>query len=45
MSWLVHLSYDLVSGIIVIWLPNQDSGVFGKILLGMCYILCTSSSV
>jgi hypothetical protein len=27
---LVHLGYDLVSGIVVIWLPNQDSGLFGK---------------
>jgi hypothetical protein len=30
MSRLVHLSYNLVSGIITIWLPNQDNGLFGK---------------
>jgi hypothetical protein len=29
-SQLVHLGYNLVSGIIFIWLPNQDSGPFKK---------------
>jgi hypothetical protein len=29
-SQLVHLSYNLVSGIITIWIPNQDNGIFGK---------------
>jgi hypothetical protein len=27
-SRFVHLSYNLVSGIITIWLPNQDNGLF-----------------
>jgi hypothetical protein len=27
-SYLVHLSYNPVSGIITIWLPNQDNGLF-----------------
>jgi hypothetical protein len=30
MIQLVHLGYDLVSGIIIIWIPNQDNGIFGK---------------
>jgi hypothetical protein len=29
-SRLVHLGYDLVSGIIIIWLPNQDNGLLWK---------------
>jgi hypothetical protein len=28
MSWIVHLHYNLMSGIITIWLPNQDNGIF-----------------
>ena len=30
MRWFVHLSYNLVSGIIIICLPNQDSGLVRK---------------
>jgi hypothetical protein len=30
MSLLVHLSYNLLSDIITIWLPNQDNVLFGK---------------
>jgi hypothetical protein len=29
-SRIIHLIYDIVGGIIVIWIPNQDSGIFGN---------------